>query len=78
MNPEPSKLRQQHAEQNAEVQLHQESQAAHEFGSVEEMIRFDVGQTGAPEAIVERLKESIAAEPKPAQPWWRRLFRRGP
>jgi len=76
MNPDPSKLRQQQeqTEQSAEVQFRQENQTAGQFDSVEELIRFDAGQTPPPETIAERLKESIAAEPKPTLSWWRRLF----
>jgi hypothetical protein len=76
MNPDPSKLRQQQhqAEQAAELHVQEESQATHEFNSVEEMIRLDAQQTPPPDRIAERLKESIAREPAPPKSWWQRLF----
>jgi hypothetical protein len=78
MKPEPSRLRQEQQQaQQAEVQLRSQSQAAQEFGTAEEAIRFDAANTPAPDSIADRLKDSIAAEPKPVLPWWRRLFRGG-
>jgi hypothetical protein len=75
MNPDPSKLRQQQqqAEEAAQLQSHEQSEHARRFDSVEELIRFDAGQTAPPETVAERLKESIAREPVPRS-WWRRLF----
>lgn len=52
------------------AQLH----AGHEFASVEEMLRHDHAQTEVPPVVAERLKQSIAQEPTPARPWWRRWF----
>lgn len=74
MNSDPTKLRQQQelAEQSA-ANLQSESQP-HEFGSVEEMIRFDSNQTPSPDEVAQRLKESITREGTPRRPWWRRLF----
>ena len=75
MNSDPSKLRQQQqqSEQSSDLQFREELQA-HQFDSVEEMIRFDARQTEPPAEIAERLKESVAHEPKPARSWWKRLF----
>ena len=77
MNPDPSKLRQQQqaTEQASELSLQESSRPGHEFSSVEEMIRFDAGQSAPPEAVAERLKQSIAREPAPIRSWWQRLFR---
>ena len=78
MNPDPSKLRQQQQEEIAQSQVLQEnSQVAQQFDSVEGIIRCDAEHTPAPPAIAERLKESIAREPKPARSWWQRLFSKG-
>lgn len=75
MKPDPSKLRQQtHEQQNAELNQRQQKHAVLEFASAEEMIRDDARQTPVPPQIAERLHESIAREPKPVTPWWRRLF----
>lgn len=74
MNHDPSKLRQQQ-DLSEETAANLQSQTQpHEFSSVEDMIRFDSGQTPAPEELAERLKESISAEPPPRRSWWRRLF----
>ncbi|MFO1497555.1 MAG: hypothetical protein U1G07_04025 [Verrucomicrobiota bacterium] len=75
MNPDHSKLRQQQqSEQASEQRLNQGNEAAHDFESVEEMIRFDAKDHAPPAAVTERLKESIAREPAPPRSWWRRLF----
>jgi hypothetical protein len=76
MNPDPSKLRQQHREEEQTAALHQstQKQQGREFATVEELIRCDVEQTPVPPQIAERLIESIAQEPKPVRSWWRRFF----
>lgn len=78
MNPDTSfRLRTQ---TEAEQTLAQQSlgathpRAGHEFASVEEMLRHDHARTEVPPVVAERLKESIAQEPKPDRPWWRRWF----
>jgi hypothetical protein len=73
MNPDPSKLRQQQQQAEETAELHQ-VEARNEFDSPEELIRFDAAHTVPPDSIAERLKESIAREPKPVRPWWKRLF----
>jgi hypothetical protein len=48
---------------------------AREFSSVEELLRFDAGQTTVPPAIAERLQKSAAQiNPPAARPWWKNLF----
>lgn len=77
MNEPSHRLRQRTEEKSAvnQVTQHQRSQVAREFSSVEELIRHDSGQTAVPEAVEDRLKQTLAQEsvPKPA-PWWRRLL----
>ena len=51
-----------------------EQQTAHEFASVEAMLRHDAVHTPVPPAIARRLQESIGQLPLPPQPWWRRWF----
>lgn len=78
MNPDPSKLRQQHeqVEQTASLHAPNSNSTRREFGSVEELIRFDAAQTPAPGSIADRLRESISAEPRPKASWWRRFLGR--
>ncbi len=73
MKPNISKLKQAE-QQQAEQQHLQASSPGHEFGSVEEMLRFDASQVTPPETIVTRLQDSLAQNPPPKRPWWRRWF----
>jgi hypothetical protein len=57
-------------QQASETQSRQAT--AREFASVEELLRFDAGQTAVPPAIAERLGQSVGNEPNPSRPWWRR------
>jgi hypothetical protein len=75
MKPNPSKLQhQQQEQQTSDLRETQQQQAAREFASVEELIRLDAAETVPPASLAERLNESIAREPKPERPWWKRLF----
>jgi hypothetical protein len=75
MNPDPARLRQKQLEE-AELSARSRSQTALQFSSPEEMLRLDASQTKPPGSIAERLKESIAGEPRGFRSWWRRLFRK--
>jgi hypothetical protein len=75
MNPRNSKLQHEH-EQEQSAQGQQTQKAPLEFTAAEEAIRHDADQTDLPPAIAERLRESIAREPKPAASWWKRLLGR--
>jgi hypothetical protein len=68
-----SKLTSRQSEQEQQLS-HQESQqhTAHEFATVEEMLRHDARHTPVPPNIAHRLQESIG--PVDTRPWWRRLF----
>ncbi|HWD91014.1 MAG TPA: hypothetical protein VG938_01565 [Verrucomicrobiae bacterium] len=55
---------------------HTMQNAAQEFSTVEELLRFDAAQTPVPSGIVERLQKSSADLPKPNRPWWQKLFQR--
>ena len=48
--------------------------ATAEFGTPDEMLRYDAAQTEVPSGLVERLQESIRKEPPAPRGWWRRLF----
>jgi hypothetical protein len=45
-----------------------------EFASVEAMLRHDALHTPVPPSIAQRLRESLAQNPPPPRPWWRRLL----
>ena len=66
---------QQKQEQTSEQQVTNRVQAAQEFDSVEDLLRFDASQTNPPASIAERLQDSLSAEtPPPKRSWWQRLF----
>ena len=74
-NPSQSHLRhQQQEKQTSEQQVTNDARAEREFESVEELLRFDAGQTKPPAAVAERLRESLNAEPTPKRSWWQRFF----
>lgn len=76
MNPEQSKLRQrQQAEQEQATSEVQSTQAqGQEFATVDDLLRHDSEQNPVPPAVAERLGRSLEAEPKPRQPWYKKLF----
>ena len=68
-----TKLTAQEQEQLAAAQ--QQKQAAHEFATVEEMLRHDALHTPVPPTIAHRLEESVKElPPPPGRAWWRRFF----
>ncbi len=77
----PARLRHladQRLDHSGEQATHHSAQtgpSAAEFESPEELLRHDAGQTPAPPAIAERLRDSLRDDPAPpAAPWWRRIF----
>ncbi|HXI73611.1 MAG TPA: hypothetical protein VNN22_24980 [Verrucomicrobiae bacterium] len=63
----------QKSEQVAEQQSQQ--QAANEFESSDELLRFDAAQTTVPPEIAQRLQKSTAhINPPTARPWWKNIF----
>ena len=66
-----SKLTEQEQQQVSHAQAQQV--AVREFASTEELLRADASQVEVPPAVAKRLDESIAREPKPSRPWWRRI-----
>lgn len=77
MHSKHSKLRQkQQEEQTTETQQTSTFATTQDFNSVEEMLRHDGQHTTVPPAVEQRLTESIRHEPRPAKPWWQRVFRR--
>jgi len=69
-----SKLKSDQQQQHTAEHGMEQQQAAREFATVEEMLRCDAAQTTVPAGIAQRLQKSSADCPKPARPWWQRLF----
>jgi hypothetical protein len=69
---EDSKFR-QHEQHDSAQQQHADHSKATNFGSVEEMLRFDATQNPPPPEVARKLKESIAREARPTS-WWQRLM----
>jgi uncharacterized membrane protein YcjF (UPF0283 family) len=77
MEPTPPITRLAQTRPQLEQQQEQQTAAARagrEFASPDEMLRYDAAQTPPPPAVEQRLKDSIAQEPRPRRSWWRRLF----
>lgn len=75
----PSRLQQQQQQASEELQTAEQAegrQTALEFATAEELLRHDRANTPVPETIESRLKSSIAAEPSPSRPWWKRWLGR--
>jgi hypothetical protein len=52
-----------------------QAQAAVEFASSDELLRFDAAQTTVPPEITQRLQKSVAHIPPPlTRTWWKNLF----
>jgi hypothetical protein len=66
------------SEQNQEHATQQQTSqnATQEFATVEDLLRFDAGQTSPPTGLKQRLQKSSADFPKPNRPWWQKLFQR--
>ncbi len=72
---EPKKLSaRQQSRQEEELTAAQQTQAAREFTSVDEMLRHDALHTPVPPTIAVRLQQSVEKEGLQVTPWWRRLF----
>jgi len=70
-----TKLTSQEQEQLTTAQQQKQVAPAHEFGSVEEMLRHDALHTPVPPTIAHRLEESVKElPPPPGRAWWRRFF----
>lgn len=63
---------QQQEEQTAELRA--AKAAGRQFDSVEELIRYDAGQTLVPPGIAQRLRQSMSQSEAPPRGWWRRLL----
>lgn len=74
MQPDSPRSRLQQQQQERSAEQAQQSQAGLEFGTPEEMLRHDRAITPLPEAVESRLKQTLAAEPPPPRPWWKRIL----
>ena len=67
------RLQQNQAQQTGQTQQHGEKQRR-DFDGPEDVLRADRDRTQPPELLANRLADSIAGEPAPPKPWWKRLF----
>ena len=73
MNPNSRLRHETGAELAAEQLATATRQAARDFATPEELLRFDQQQTAPPAPLAARLEASLAGQPAPvAQPWWKR------
>jgi hypothetical protein len=73
MDPDLSPL--QHKQQHESEQINQEAQSSPpDFSSVEELLRYDAGQTSVPPSLQEKISDSLAREPARSRSWWGRFF----
>lgn len=74
MTQKRSKLQHQEREgQSTHPRQASSARGEHEFESAEAAIRQDASNTRVPEAVEERLSQSVRESPKPRRSWWRRL-----
>ncbi len=73
MEKHTSKLQSQQQEELTAQQQKQQQTSA-EFATVEDLLRYDADQTPVPAEVTKRLQKSLAQQPKPPRPWWRRWF----
>lgn len=74
MKPPSSKL-QQNTEHTLGISHAGEASQVRHAATAEELLRHDAALNPVPPAIAQRLNESIAKEPKPEKPWWKKIFR---
>jgi hypothetical protein len=75
MSSDPSKLRHQQRTGAAQTQLGVQAQnAAMEFASADDLLRYDREKNPVPPELAERLNQSLLNEPKAPRPWFRRIF----
>ena len=76
MSAEQSKLRQEAEQEQATEQIQQtvNQGTVKEFATVDDLLRYDSEQNPVPGEVAERLGKSLDAEPKPEQPWYKKLF----
>jgi len=73
MNPKHKKLHhEQREEQETDLQQTSATHAAHEFESVEQVLRADASTTKVPAAVEQRLSQSVQEHPRNQKSWWNR------
>jgi hypothetical protein len=63
-------------QQQAAVEQHGIVESVKDFSTVEELLRFDAGQTSVPRTVEQRLAKSAAEITSPNRSWWKKLFGR--
>ena len=76
MEPRPRKLEQRQQQQTVSEETSLQQSRVREFGSVEELLRYDAAQNPPPAELAQRVEESIRREPPPASFWSRWFGRR--
>lgn len=76
MEPKPPSPRISQQQQTVEQQTIRETRSGLEFGSAEELIRYDAAQTQPSDTLAQRVKEAVDREPMPKRSWWDRLLGR--
>ena len=76
MNSERAQFQQQEGIMGeTDLFVHQAQQEqGREFASVDDLLRHDSEMNPVPPQVGERLNSSLAAEPKPERPWYKRLL----
>src|SRR5438046_7742280 len=79
IKPNERFMKQQNRFDSSEEQQHQSGsqtrgQAAREFATAEELLRYDAAHTPVPAGMAKRLAQSAINMPAPPRSWWRRLF----
>jgi len=75
MSAEQSRLRQEQREEQKSEQVQGSAQdEGKEFATVEELLRYDSAQNPVPPEVAERLGRTLANEPKPEKPWYKRIL----
>ena len=74
MKPERTQLRHDQQTDHQQQSISDHSARSQQFATVEELLRHDSEQNPVPPEVAERLNHSIASEPKPEKPWYKKLF----
>jgi len=69
-----TKFTSEQQQQHAAEEQSQNQQAAREFATPEEALRFDAAQTVVPPTIAQRLRQSAESLTPPSRSWWKKFF----
>ena len=74
MSAEQSRLRQEQRAEEKAKEVQGSAAEGKEFGTVEELLRYDSEQNPVPAEVGEKLGRSLANEPKVEKPWYKRIL----